>query len=167
MENGNCVESCSKNYQLVGNECQKCHDNCETCIGSPVYYPNNELAIIQMKCKSCSENFIQVLDMCFEKIENNEIVQFNASIYYSPNKSNCYDFNKMGLLNNKCIEKPENYYFINKYGKIEECPKNCSKCFLKNEKPFCVQCQNNYNLFKGDCIETCPQGYDKNNKNEM
>ena len=158
LENGNCVDNCSPNYEkiFIDNKyiCEYCHDdqcqnfelntcNCLFCKYEH-YFVN-----ISKKCESCNgncANCIETSTKCTSCWGENFL--YNYTCYTCEDNSKCESFFDGGCECEKC---KDGFYNLNH--QCKSCVNNCKTCSNSSE---CEICQDNYFLdSKGQCIE-CP-----------
>ena len=118
-----------------------------------------------MKCSSCSFGKIKNDNNCF-------IINDNTNkTFYDPEDSNkilsCKATYGKYIINNECIIKPEEGYFIsnNVTGLLLPCHESCRTCSKSpsQNNSNCYSCKDNYLVEDGNCVKNCSKGYYQNN----
>lgn len=167
---GKCLASCPKNtYQ----EKYACYDHPENCIESskPKY------------CSKCASGYNLRLGKCYKTCPTNtyaylgECVTKCPSHYYKSNGTckvcssyclecsgstfQCTSCNKTGgrpyynSITKTCGSTCTSRYYINyETSTCDSCPPFCLDCI---DKTTCSKCQTYYYLYKGKCVEKCPE----------
>ena len=167
LYNKKCYDKCpdgyypslqSKGYYL----CKECYSTCETCIDEGSQY--------NMNCITCKPNSIIFRKNCF-LIEDEEKKSFYRP--WDNTISSCYEEYNYYVKedNNTCISNiPEGYYLSNEQtGLISHCHSDCKTCIegYTNDNSKCILCNDeNLNLYNGNCILNCPEGYYSKPKSE-
>lgn len=150
-----CVSSCTGNTTSVGNTCITCTD--ENCLSCEAENPSS--------CTSCSSNKYlkngSCKDYCGDNFysENNTCYECDGSCMTCSSFATCTSCNNGYTLNSQTNEcEPgcsENKFLLD--GKCVCCAD--PRCKYCSDKATCIQCEDGYSIFKGKCIEECPNGY--------
>ncbi|KAL7714433.1 Protein serine/threonine kinase [Entamoeba marina] len=103
--------------------------------------PNDGLFIFSQNYYNITFEFLQETILIFQ---NGVILDSNKICYFGLISD--FSFKCLGIERIIC---PDNYFALNT-SYCEKCPDNCIHCFSSNE---CIQCNNNYYLTNGICIE--------------
>ncbi|KAL4482200.1 hypothetical protein ABPG72_017981 [Tetrahymena utriculariae] len=142
----NCLDlktctSCMDGYYLQGNKCLKCDVKCLTCNGGT-----------DQDCLLCNQPF---MPQQIDKIEC--VIKCNVGFYQS--NQTCLKCNKAC---SQCINQTNicdvcaDGYYKNPDNSCQPCEDFCQICSGANS---CTQCQDGHLIFKGSCLDNCPQGY--------
>ena len=162
--NYNCHETCYNQYAKIIYDTQKpnlCHNeyNCENYILIP-----NEVCI-----EACDENIFTVIDknnnkqcgLCRDLNKENPYKLINTKkCFSSPPEGTKIINEKLKLIN--CSD---GYTLKNEACVINKCNSHCKTCkgYSENDNDQnCISCKNeNDVLYKGNCLNACPNGYYK------
>ncbi|XP_066567230.1 proprotein convertase subtilisin/kexin type 5b isoform X2 [Amia ocellicauda] len=166
MEEWKCVSNCSPGYYLdqeSPNTCKKCDASCYSCTGPG-----------EQNCSSCISGYNLESGVCVVSTickdgeyidEHGKCHLCDATCYKctGPDKEDCISCtNTRYFSEGQCvISCPKGRFLSN--GQCLLCHHTCKEC--NDEEPYnCMSCdrdkfQNDRYLFKGQCKETCPEGY--------
>lgn len=171
IEEGKCVNNCSKGYYKKDNKCLPCPDEkCKDCLDNSGECAEckDKFVLLNKRCKkNCCEGFFKVADanickackspckLCKEK-EDNCLSCINESMILTKDNK-CVDECKDGQVETK--DSKGKKMCLDCYDK-----ENCLKCQEKNLE-HCLVCKNfNQN---GKCVDKCDQGfYSVTNEND-
>jgi len=197
----NCIENCPEGYyskektETEQKQCVSCYPKCQSCEKGQEY--DNSLKLIKMNCLKCKkekdpnnanillDKYIFIDDNCFpfETYTEEKIIFNIADITMNSNLNEklktCLDYNLSIFYEEyKCIEKPENTYYVlnneENTGVIKYCNEACSTCNgeASQENTNCIICKEGY--FKTEDSQTncileslIPENYYKNNDNNI
>lgn len=156
------IDNC-QTHSHNGDKCFQCREN---------YF----LSISQTKClskdiKLSTESVFPKLEMSFY-LNSLGLIKFsNTQSNISSSKNYLLDLSEKELQSIDSNECSLNYFLFKinildqKFNKIDHVY-SCSKCFQSNcnicyDNTFssCIRCTDSYSLFKGNCLESCPEGY--------
>ena len=177
------VEGYYKSNNITG-LLSKCHENCLSCNNGII--KDNNKNLISMECLSCKDlnninkTMIQFENNCFNIIQYEEIrIIFNITEINSNKVGSCLYFNKSIYYGQyKCIEKPDNTFYVlngsENTGIIKDCSISCKSCYgeCNDETTNCIECAQGY--FKTEDLNTnclkeelIPNNYYKNESNNI
>lgn len=172
LENGVCVESCSKGYYQKGEECLKCEaQNCSICSAKE-----------PTRCKACDDKFV---------LKNNECHTKCGDKYYEVNSEDlgksckpcilncktctndleckeCVSPKYISGLNKICVDCKENSGSVIIGKECYNCQiNNCAKCPADISRlGECEKCLTGFYVTpNGKCEADCPVGFYKNKEN--
>ncbi|KAM3143777.1 hypothetical protein pb186bvf_004053 [Paramecium bursaria] len=161
-----CISKCPDTYYLLSNSCLQCESPCETCNSTNCLTCIAGYNLIQNKCqKQCSTTCMTCdtnmdCTQCYPTYIkfNNTCIQYCPSGYYQQSTSclTCSSANCDTCPNNLCTSCNKSYQLTTTNTCKMICPSNCSKCTSPN---LCTTCNTSYNVYQGQCIQQCPNGY--------
>ncbi|KAL4494135.1 hypothetical protein ABPG72_016091 [Tetrahymena utriculariae] len=167
LQNGDCVQSCSNNYYLDGNNCKLCSSKipkCEICNSDECQYCSSTyyLSIDKQQCtQACPYkqyaaqiNGIYSCQYC----QNSRCLQCDPS---QPNLCLSCDQlqNTKYLENGQCNLSCSDHAFPDSQNICQKCETNFQNCDSCNQS-MCLSCITGYYLDKqtSSCVDECPKG---------
>ena len=164
--NNKCYEDCpAGTYPSITNskkECKNCKSNCGVCINDTSCNKCNDNFVYQAPdcLDKCNPGYVSINSICKECGDSQRCQQCD-----SKNKDQCIVCKK-GYIEKSgvCVDDCKEGFFIKDNGEMGKtcvkCNENCSTC---ENALTCKVCITGFVLYDGDCILTCPVGYNKLN----
>jgi len=164
LRNGTCIENCGVSKTFVNGECLKCKDiNCFTC-------ENGE----PDKCKICKNDFYLINYECTKDCPTGFYIYVDENGNYVCKRCDekCTSCDPTG-----CNDCKPGFKKIHKKC-VNPCPNGstpyngiCAKCSVENCKTCdselnkCIECDDDFFLYEGECVRQCKDGYYMEGKN--